>query len=201
MYELIIGLFIFYAPSLLIAREAWLDYRIGKLSKKDIGDYAFLAIVPILNWIIGIGAVPNIIKYGSDGELKNCIIDLNTPYKCECGITSRKYQLVEYGEIFKCPHCDNSLYYSSLDCYHRKLPFAPLIKKREVLKLLSKKVNLDKIILKMKESEEYDKELEAWQNLQLKKMEEYQRKAEEIKKELSSDNKIFGKMKWINDEL
>lgn len=110
---------------------------------------------------------------------------LNDAYRCrDCGITSRVWQL-DKNDTYKkeCSHC-NSTRFSYYPEEEGDFPFA---KRIGTISTLKRKMLINKfnnIRNKQYALEKYDDELVAYEKLQMKKLEEYQRKAEEIKKEL-----------------
>lgn len=137
---------------------------------------------------------------------------MNKPYKCKCGIVSRRYQLSGENQTI-CSHCDfdmsvshrmsgsiSSFYREDMELYlnriedDRKFPFAPKLDEIKFLDYWNDKEKMKRIEKEKNDLIETDKELEAWQNIQLKKMEEYLQKAQEIEKRLREDEKVFGKM-------
>ena len=119
-------------------------------------------------------------------DLKRELKSLNHPYKCDCGITSRKYQLLK-DDYLVCPHCERKLWEcADMIDDDREFPFAPKINKKEAKRYLKNREEMKKVKKEMRNLDEYDKEIEIWQKMQLRKMEEYQRKANQIKNELDN---------------
>lgn len=131
--------------------------------------------------------------YVQEKELEN----LNKPYKCECGIVSRKYQFKGVRESI-CPHCESDLDRCATTVWtsnrirgylvedNRKFAFAPKMTTREYLKMKKEKEEVNRLNKEMKDLEEYDNELEAYAELQMKKLKELEIKAEKIRNELNS---------------
>lgn len=112
--------------------------------------------------------------------------ELNQPYKCKCGIVSRKYQLLQ-DETLVCNHCGNHLLiYGDRTPDDRKFPFAPEISLADTFLKIRHEKKLKKVNMELHKLSEYDKEVEAWENIQLKKLKELEVKAMQIKAELAN---------------
>ena len=122
---------------------------------------------------------------GSISKLINKADDMNETFKCKCGIVSRRYQVVN-GKRMICQHCGEVIYdYANRIDDNRKFPFAPKMSMREVYAKEREQSKIKKVKLKMKKLQEYDKEVESWEEIQLKKLHELEAKAIEIKAELA----------------
>lgn len=94
---------------------------------------------------------------------------LNTPYNCNCGITSRKYQLKNDSD---CPHCGEKIYLFSKKVKDKRYPFAPKLTKWEVKQYVRNQEELERIEVELRELKSYDAEIQIWEDMQRKKVEE-----------------------------
>lgn len=155
--------------------------------------YAIASIIPFVNLIPLLGVL--ITKLFAEDEndefgFKYYKASLNRLYKCRnCLITSSYHQLNDS----KCPHCNKYIWKGSdrLDdgVKHKNFPFAKKIRTYTVLKKHYIKTKEELIKRDLDIAVNYDKELEAYTNIQMKKLEEYERKAMEIKHEMELHSK------------
>lgn len=161
----------------------WRDYLV-RGDKGELFKWCILTSLPIFSFI---GMLEVFLYKNSDD--KNYFLGykkhLNEVSNCyECGITSRLYQLTNNGYNNKCPHCESvnrMSYYSEDD---KVYPFAPKLSEIGIIKYLLNRNKLDKIKQDLEETERIDKEIEAYEKLQLMKLKEYEEKANKIKAEL-----------------
>lgn len=158
----------------------------------------------VIVWIsamIGTGGIINPLVFFEKGlsySQEKDLESLNDPYKCSCGIVSRKHQLIG-GIKTVCPHCekdleegsnfwraDNMRYRKISD--DRKFPFAPKMKASEYLKMKKEETKTNKIKKELKDLSEYDKELEAYEKIHAKKLQELKNKANEIRADLAKNH-------------
>ena len=150
-------------------------------SKGDKIFHYFAGIIPIVNMIL-------LFTLGFDSSFKKKKNDLNKAFKCNCGIVSRKYQLTSpfNDKELKCPHCNNNNTRWNSVVDDRIFPFAPKLNTKDAISIMKEANKAKSVKKEIVNIEEYDKEVEAWEKLQLSKMEEYQCKANEIKKEIEN---------------
>lgn len=127
----------------------------------------------------------------NDMPFKKHLEKMNEAKRCpHCQITSRRWQLSrEKSGMYLCPKCERSTNLYSVNA-DKDYPYAKRLNSREAVKLLKQEHTLEKAKRNMKELEEYDKEIQAYQDLQLQKLKEYERKAMEIKNELAEKEKV-----------
>lgn len=185
MSELIYNIFmilVFVSPSLWICWELYKDTLITDYSKSEIAGVLLASSIPLANWIFMIMYMYQLDN--SEDSIKNYVKTLNKVRNCnKCDISSRVYQMKNnINDDLECPHC--SIKNSSGIFPDGEYPFAPKLNRFKALKFIKNEHKIKHTKKNFKELEKYDNELVAYEKLQLKKLQEFEQKAVEIKAEL-----------------
>lgn len=185
MSELIYNIFmilVFVSPSLWIYWELYKDTLITDYSKSEIAGVLLASSIPLANWIFMIMYMYQLDN--NEDSIKNYMKKLNKVRNCNtCDISSRIYQMKNnMNSDLECPHCNTKN--SSGVFPDGEYPFAPKLNRIKALKFIKKEHKMKNVKENFKKLEKYDNELVAYEKLQLKKLQEFEQKANEIKAEL-----------------
>jgi len=169
-------------PSLWLYWEIYKDTLITDYSKSEIAGVLLASSIPIANWIFMIMYVYQLDN--NEDSIKNYVKNLNEVRNCrKCDISSRVYQMKNnINSDLECPHCN--VKNSSGVFPDGEYPFAPKLNRFKALKLIKNEHKMKNVEKNFKELKKYDNELVAYETLQLKKLQEFEQKANEIKAEL-----------------
>lgn len=179
-YIFVVVILFFSTP--LILWDIYKNNLVSSIKKSDVIGLSVSAFIPLLNHLVYL-----LYLIENDGKLdnfKNSKRKLNITYTCwNCNITSRYYQLKN--DNSSCPHCGGSMRTSYTNSDNDDYPFAPRLTTMRFIKIQREKNKLNNIKMQLHSTERYDKELEAYEQLQMKKLQELETKANEIRAELA----------------
>lgn len=182
MILIILAIVALLFPSPIIIWNALKKHVIKQYSKGEFIISILTSVIPIWNHATFLYIL---FEYSDwDDDFRRRLKHVNEALVCrECGITSRRYQLTN-NTSSECPHCHLTKGFHGVEV-SKEYPFAPKINSIDFIKWKLEKNKLDNIQKDLKETERIDKELEAYEQLQLKKLQELEIKANEIKAELA----------------
>lgn len=140
--------------------------------------FCFMSItITLLIFFLSDGLIKSLNSVEADIDVSDYMLkEKNNPYKCKCGIVSRKYQMGKdnWGCI-TCPHCKGHISYENKISDDRDFPFAPKISRKEIALIIAKEKELEKIEKEISNIKEYDKEIAAWERIHLEKIDKQKR--------------------------
>ena len=148
-------------------------------TKNDVILSIVCSSIPVFNHI----CLLFILSDECEDGLKDYKNKLNEVRKCsECNISSRKWQFNNLDKEV-CPHCNSKsrMWHTEEGDY----PFAPKLNTMQTIKHILKENKLKKVKDEFNKMELYDDELKAYEELQMKKLKEFEEKADQIKQELN----------------
>ena len=177
---MIIFLAIWLIPSVIFGSMIYLEHKINPYAKAELIFGLFGAVVPLLN-VLGLATLLTFDEFIFFDKMK----DANRVKKCyACGVSSREWQIPTIQGEKTCPVCEKSMrYYEGMNPNGRY----PLAKKLTGVKLIAhllREAKMEEMKEKMIALTAYDKELAAYEKVQMQKMEAYHKKATETLNEL-----------------
>lgn len=167
-------LVIWLFPSVIFLSLTYLEYKAHRFSDKNelAAFIAFLSmpffnIIFFLTWL-GLG----------DFAFLEKIRTFNEAGKCKtCEVTSRMWQIPNIDGEKTCPVCHSSMQNYKAMHSSGHYPFAKKLNTFGGIAYLLREAKMKKIKEKMEALTAYDQELEAYQKIQFKKMENYEQQA------------------------
>lgn len=164
--------------------KSWLmenEYKKNKLIRNLV-----FSTIPGVNLVISLYLAIDIL-FDPDNGLSRYRNRLNAVATCpKCNISSREWQLKQIdNSSLKCPHCDNSVFsYASYSGRNEEYPFARKLGFVDAIKRRIHNRKLENNQIQLERLELYDNEMASYQEIQMNKLKEYEKKVEEIKLEL-----------------